>query len=124
MPRYRLRAAEVDAIRFNGERVDTLPAWAQQHSATGPMGEQVIARDAVGQLLVPTSEGTTTCRWGDYLVHQPAHDDQPGKVFVVAGKDFEQGYEQIEEPDALEAIAEATAAEVNAEAATQAPPLT
>lgn len=101
MSLYNRLPVQVEAIEFNGQRVDALPQWARDHSAVTAMGEQVIGKDAVGQLLVPVSSGTIeTCRFGDYLVFNGAG------VAVVKKAVFEAEYAPAEVTETIVADAE------------------
>jgi len=89
--RCRLKIIDFEAFHYNGEPVATLPEWLRTYTHYSPMnGEAGIARNLVGDLLVPTLTETLTCKPGDWLVHG-------GKnlLSIVRAKDFDALYEAV-----------------------------
>lgn len=92
MSKYVRLPQTVDAFQYTGQRLDALPEWAKAHRAMTAMGEQNIGKDAVGQLLVPSSfDGAVlTARFDDFVVLTG------DKVSVVKKDVFLADYQAVE----------------------------
>lgn len=113
--KYQAKPKTVEAFQWNGGKLDALPEWATLHRAqTAVSGLAGIAKDAVGQLLVPTKSETKTCRLGDYVVLDGE------RVDVIRKAEFEADFELVAESDPAPAPADTEAKPARGKAAPKA----
>lgn len=76
--RYRARPAEIDAVEWTGDLNDLPAEWREQ--------EALDIEDETGDLIVPTKQGPSHARVGDYVAR--CIDD--GEMYPIARARFEQ----------------------------------
>lgn len=87
--KYRKKPVVIEAVQFNGTKESVLEILALQEQSCGV---KVLRKDATGDLLIPTLEGTMRASVGDYIIR-----GVQGELYPCKSDIFEQTYDLVEE---------------------------
>ncbi len=89
MPRYRKKPVEIEAIRWTGENINEVYAFAEAHTDVPALTVQD------GNVAVETLEGTMRAEAGDWII-RGVH----GELYPIKPDIFEETYDPVGPGDA------------------------